>query len=237
MKLKYYLRGLGIGIVVTAIIMSFTKKPEELTDAEIKIRAAKLGMVEENVLADIAKNNQKNTIDLKQDAKEAEENTVKAEEKTDNTPEAETADNMTEAEENIENSPNTTDVESEPTDTTVEIGTEPADTTIETEKEPTDTIVEIGAESEMQDMILEPEVNGIGEQGTVESYIVITIEAGNGSEVVCQKLFEAGLVNSPVEYNRYLMENGYDKKLRSGNHEIPAGASEEEMAKILCGIN
>ena len=53
MKLKYYLRGLGIGIVVTAIIMSITNKSEEMTDAEIKMRALELGMVEESVLADL----------------------------------------------------------------------------------------------------------------------------------------------------------------------------------------
>ena len=53
MKLKYYLRGLGIGIAVTAIIMSITNKPEEMTDAQIKMRALELGMVEESVLADL----------------------------------------------------------------------------------------------------------------------------------------------------------------------------------------
>ena len=53
MKLKYYLRGLGIGIVITAIIISIVKKPETLTDAQIKMRALELGMVEESVLADL----------------------------------------------------------------------------------------------------------------------------------------------------------------------------------------
>ena len=53
MKLRYYLRGLGIGILVTAIIMSFVRKPEKLTDAQIKLRAFELGMVEKNVLADL----------------------------------------------------------------------------------------------------------------------------------------------------------------------------------------
>ena len=55
MKLRYYLRGLGIGIVVTAIIMSFTRQPEKLTDAQIKMRALELGMIEESVLADLQK--------------------------------------------------------------------------------------------------------------------------------------------------------------------------------------
>ncbi|MCM1189546.1 MAG: hypothetical protein NC541_09640 [bacterium] len=47
MKLGYYLRGLGTGIVVTALIMGMTAgSPRPLTDAEIKAAAEKLGMVE-----------------------------------------------------------------------------------------------------------------------------------------------------------------------------------------------
>lgn len=55
MKLKYYLRGLGIGILVTALIMGATDG-KELTDEEIKARAIQLGMVEAqetNVLSDL----------------------------------------------------------------------------------------------------------------------------------------------------------------------------------------
>lgn len=52
MKLKYYLRGLGIGIIVTTIILviALERKPETLTDAQIKARAAELGMVEGGLL-------------------------------------------------------------------------------------------------------------------------------------------------------------------------------------------
>ncbi len=57
MKLRYYLRGLGIGIVVTAILMGVaTKNNGQMTDAEIKERAVQLGMVEQKVLADITDN-------------------------------------------------------------------------------------------------------------------------------------------------------------------------------------
>lgn len=47
MKLKYYLRGLGIGIIVTTIILaiSFSDKEVEISDAEIIARATILGMV------------------------------------------------------------------------------------------------------------------------------------------------------------------------------------------------
>lgn len=54
MKLKFYLRGLGIGIIVTAILMGIaTKDKAEMTDEEIKARATELGMVEQRVLADV----------------------------------------------------------------------------------------------------------------------------------------------------------------------------------------
>ena len=53
MRMRYYLRGLGIGIVVTALLMGFTKggQKETLTDAEIVERAKSLGMVESSVLS------------------------------------------------------------------------------------------------------------------------------------------------------------------------------------------
>lgn len=51
MKLRYYLRGLGIGIVVTALVMGLSNKDARpLTDAEIKAKAAALGMVESESL-------------------------------------------------------------------------------------------------------------------------------------------------------------------------------------------
>ena len=50
MKLKYYLRGLGIGIMVTAVILSvaFGSRKETLSDREIMERATELGMVSES---------------------------------------------------------------------------------------------------------------------------------------------------------------------------------------------
>ena len=57
MGLRYYLRGLGIGIFVTAIVLSATKPAAkaEMTDSEVIARAKVLGMVEKETLADAAK--------------------------------------------------------------------------------------------------------------------------------------------------------------------------------------
>ena len=47
MKLKYYLRGLGIGIIVTTIILvsCFSMQKPKMTDAQIMEKAAQLGMI------------------------------------------------------------------------------------------------------------------------------------------------------------------------------------------------
>ena len=60
MKLKYYLRGLGIGIVVTALIMSIVTLTQKntISDEEVIARAEKLGMVQSGVLSDDLSNDQ-----------------------------------------------------------------------------------------------------------------------------------------------------------------------------------
>lgn len=51
MKLKYYLRGLGIGVLVTTLILSIAPgEKETLSDAEIRERASALGMVDSSSL-------------------------------------------------------------------------------------------------------------------------------------------------------------------------------------------
>ena len=64
MKLRYYMRGVGTGIVITALILLVSKQPKEMTDAEIKIRAAALGMVDESIFLEEG--------DLQQDIEEKE---------------------------------------------------------------------------------------------------------------------------------------------------------------------
>ncbi|MDE7422850.1 MAG: endolytic transglycosylase MltG [Lachnospiraceae bacterium] len=46
MKRKYFLRGLGAGIILSAVVMGVTSSKADLTDAEIRKRALELGMVE-----------------------------------------------------------------------------------------------------------------------------------------------------------------------------------------------
>ena len=53
MEKKYYFRGLGLGIIVTAVIMGIALsdgKKREMTDEEVIARAKELGMIEDSRL-------------------------------------------------------------------------------------------------------------------------------------------------------------------------------------------
>ena len=64
--------------------------------------------------------------------------------------------------------------------------------------------------------------------------MIITVDRGNGSDTVARKLAAAGLISNASEYDKWLMQNGYDRIISAGAHKIPKGASEEEIAKIIC---
>ena len=52
MKLKYYMRGLGIGIILTTLILTIANPKEKLSDTEVIKRAKALGMVDAKELED-----------------------------------------------------------------------------------------------------------------------------------------------------------------------------------------
>lgn len=81
MKLKYYLRGLGIGMMVTALILgiSFSNRQgqaaQTMTDDQIRERAAELGMVDsgELTLAELQNSAKQPTENTPEDVKETQE--------------------------------------------------------------------------------------------------------------------------------------------------------------------
>ena len=74
-----------------------------------------------------------------------------------------------------------------------------------------------------------------GEDGYVagEETVKITIVRGDSSVSVSRRLFEAGLIESAVEFDQYLCNNGYDKRISVGNYEIPYGLDFEGIAKTI----
>lgn len=177
MKLKYYLRGLGVGIICTAIIMGIAlsgKEKEKLTDAEIIERARLLGMV---------------------------------------------------MEEKQEETPNDTNDQEENASDKAEDGTEDG---AEENNSQDNTIPQVQDEgqilpdeSQQQPVATEPEIK------------TIDVLPGEYSDVVSQKLFEAGLIPDATAFNKYLTDSKQDENIMVGTHQIPMGASQDEIIKIL----
>lgn len=221
MNLKHYLRGLGMGILVTAVILGFTGKTEKMTDAEIKIRAAQLGMVEETVLSDLAAD-EKATGESKESRVEGSKASQEEGQTQIETEEEPSSEETEEKEEASSENPGNEEENDEEASSEAAQREGRADT-------------EASSDSSDRRDIAGAEANEIITQE--ENYVIFTIEPGENSSSVTKKLQVAGLIESVEEYNKYLSENDYTRKLKSGSHKIPIGASGEQIAKILCRLD
>ncbi|MEE0152293.1 MAG: hypothetical protein UEK73_03720 [Acetatifactor sp.] len=220
MKLKYYLRGLGIGMAVTALILGISfsgrqgQEAQTLTDEQIRERASELGMVDssELTLAALQNSAQPQTT---MEPEVTEKPKLTADPETTTEPEA-TAEPETTTEPKATTEPETmTDPEATAEPETM---TEP-----ETTAEPK--------------MTTEPEATEELELTTApeQSQTTITIKKGSDSGSVSRMLYEAGLVENAKAFDNYLCNNGYSRSINPGIYEIAPGTSEEEIAKIITG--
>ena len=187
MKLKYYLRGLGIGILVTTVILSLAGVGRKnMTDEEVVKRAKELGMVESTLLSDL--------------------------------PDQTKTDEVRPTEPEISLQPETSEPEAGPE-------AEESASTPETPEAPEETPV------------APEETPGSPEDGNPDTpageTVTLVIGRGESSTTVSKNLKKAGIVEDAAAFDRFLCNNGYDKKIITGTYEIPYGASEEEIAKII----
>lgn len=228
MKLKYYLRGLGIGIVVTALLMGFaTRGNQEMSDEEIKARAAELGMVEQLTLADIKDNTeQSETVDVTGKPTQAPLVTI-VPTAVPETISTEVPENTAEPDAQTTETPVVTavpELTAEP-DGIPEVSKTDPEATASPEDREGNTDAESPAEGDEQPLPPEAEVSG--------DVVLITIYEGNNSVNVSRVLEEAGLIESATAFDRYLRNNGYSKIINTGRYRIALGTSEEQIAHII----
>ena len=205
MKIRYYLRGLGLGILFTTVFFLIGGSSKQtMSDEMIKERAKELGMIENTVLADIG-----NTMDESVEESIVISETVSTEVNTDI--EVESTSEM--------------DTETVAEETSPETEESVEETSMEEE------LSKVETESSSEEEILSEEEEETPETGQI---ISIVVNKGEGSDTVSRRLYEAGLVDDPYEYDLYLMQNKYDRKIGAGEHLIPTGSSWEEIAQLLC---
>lgn len=222
MKLKWYLRGIGIGVIVTALILHFSLANNNgMTDDEVRERATALGMMDGGVLSSLSVN-------------QADESAVSDNKVTENTVAATTATPLIEATANA-----TATATPSATATVAPIAT----STVAPTATPTATPIATPTVAPTATPTVAPTATPTVAPTAIASVaptsnvhggdVAITIVSGEGSYTVARKCQEAGLVDSAALFDEFLCNNGYSTTLRVGTHYIPADATENEIAIIL----
>lgn len=201
MKFKYFLRGLGTGIIFASIIciVAFqTSDSRQISDKEVIERAKDLGMVESDVSAkDMFVSTELTTENTTEKA------TTKEENKEEKTTEKDTTEEVAEKK--------TTEA------TTEKKTTEEKTTEATTEKKTTESTTEKATTEKTT------------EQSTPKT-VTITIRGGMSSYPVCQMLQELGMIKDASDFDNYLIKNGYANRISVGTHTLTIGMTYEEIA-------
>lgn len=220
MKLKYTLRGIGCGIILSVLVMMVTGAYDKKTmsDAEI-IQAAKALGMEEATSVKISGLAPTSTPEPTKEV-ETTENEI-ASGTSDNT-EIPTPENFTTATP-IPTDTVTTDGEVTPSD---EMITPVVDTTTDPIITP---VVETNPTTEVT-----PSVDvSVDEPTQNEDTVTIIIRRGTFAAEIAQQFYECGLVEDASDFNSYLNENGYANKLHFGTFQIKKGTSYKDIAIMI----
>ena len=208
MKLKYYLRGLAVGILVTTIILaiSFSQTKKELSDQEVINRAKQLGMVmaDSGKIEDYREDTQTETGQSEQG--ETEENV--------------TGDTQNGAEDNE--------------GVTGDNGTVTGDNGTVTGDNGTVTGDNEGGIGDNEGGTGD---NGTGTEDagsdTEGKMVTFVISKGQFGRQISESLKREGLVDDAEAFMKYLGETGKSEEILPGTYEIPMGSTYEEIVKIL----
>lgn len=215
MKLKYYLRGLAVGILVTTIILaiSFSQTKRELSDQEVINRAKQLGMVmaDSGKIEDYREDTQTETGQSEQG--ETEENV--------------TGDTQNGAEDNEGVTGDNGTVPGDNGTVTGDNGTVPDD---------------IGTVTGDNEGGIGDNEGGTGDNGTGTEdagsdtegkMVTFVISKGQFGRQISESLKKEGLVDDAEAFMKYLGETGKSEEILPGTYEIPRGSTYEEIVKIL----
>ena len=213
MKLKYMLRGLGLGIIITAAVMGAYSR-NAVADARVQV-LKEYGLGEEPVV----------TVETENSEEDIESSTI-----SETTEPVILRDEDVEAEISsvLDSAIDAEQASPEQQDSPVEEALEDATTqTVET--------VEQATSAEQQEPSTEAVVivTPSDEPSNTEDGIQIVISKGDDSGTVSRKLYNAGLIENAAEYDAFLMQHGYDKKISTGTKIIYATDSWQEIAEKL----
>ncbi|MCM1089648.1 MAG: hypothetical protein NC092_10720 [Butyrivibrio sp.] len=238
MKLRYYLRGLAVGILLTTLILAIANAGNKpLTDAQIRQRALALGMID----ADSQKLSSLGAqAGDKQESKEPTGSTqptgtepAKDSDQSGSNPSTVSA-NQPESQTPASDS-HPTDDESMASDQSA--GTESSKTGSQSESNaPTGSAGQ--PESSVSSAASTPSESDNANESSVgdgTTAFTLRIVGGDSSYSVSKKLAAAGLVEDAAAFDAFLCDNGYSRSIHTGTYEILPGTTQEEIAKMIAG--
>lgn len=238
MKRKYYMRGLGIGVIVSAILFSFAfpKSAPNMTDEEVIARAKELGYTKktEGVTADDIDKIKDNVTP--QPGSETEGEADHATEGTPGiTPDA--TPGPTPSPVPTPEPPDRPDQPKEPDrpSSTPEPTKAPTNTPKPT-KAPTSTPEPTKAPTNTPKPTKAPTNTPVPTKTPSGTVYTIKVERGMTASRVSRLLEEVGAVSSATEFVTYLRNNSLTDDINIGTFQIPAGADFKEIADILTKI-
>lgn len=198
MRLKYYLRGLGLGIIFAVFIMmvGYRNHGSSMSDSEIIEKAKALGMVETE-----------DSSGMKNDKKTDNKTDEKSDKKTD-TSEPDTTIADTSAAEDTQTGTDNTDADNI-------AGTADAYTTAPSDVAATDSTASDAAQ---------PQQN---------TTFTVTVGSGDTCRMIAERLQAAGIIDDAEKFRAYMGQKGVDQFIADGSHEIPYGASYDDIINIL----
>ncbi len=246
MNLKSYLRGLGLGMIVTTIILviAFKARNHEMTDQEIISRARELGMVETSLYAEGNETNttgagkNENTLsptadkgEVSGEGKTEPENTTTPANKPESTTPANKPESTTAAkpESTTAAKPESTTPANKPESTTA--ANKPESTTPANKQEST-----TAAKPESTTPANKPESTTAAKPESTtaaDNEIVLVFENIYTAEKATRILYDAGVIQDMDSFNEYLSENGYARRVGEGEFTFTKGMSFEEIARII----
>ena len=233
MKLKYYLRGIGIGIIVTTVVLMIAfavHKEQPLSDDEIRARAMELGMV---MAEDLSSSDKLSDHDEEISHADGEQDTsVDAADEEMPAPEKNTA-SKTKDEEAAPLKNAASEAEDEKTPASQK---DTASATKNDRSEVTEATSE-KAKDDSSKANASDKADKDQPQTEVTEQVEITIVGGEYSDAVCRKLKKAGVIDDDEAFNKYLSRKGYDNLIQPGTYVVPLGASYATVAKLIIDKN
>lgn len=218
MRLKYFLRGVGIGILVTTIILTATHASERrMSDSEVIDRAIELGMS----FSASHSGQQSGTEEASSDESSTGQETSGDDVTDDLQHDSETETEMGSQSPSETVSESTSDGEASPGKESEAVTGMATQAITET----TETTTELTTENN----------NASSAAGVMNNEVTCTINITKGmsSRTVCDMLKQNGIIEDAADFDRYLIKTGYDDKIRVGEVEVNSGMTYEELTASL----